>query len=91
MPPAPKSQSVSNPPNKATGKRREHGERMQIALVKNRQDHVHDEHRYHHQDRKIMHRVSECEGLALQRSLNPLTAAISFAVCSTNWVAGPIA
>src|SRR6516165_940859 len=42
---------------------------MEVALVENRQDYVHDEHRDQHQDRQIGNRVLENQSFTLQGSL----------------------
>ena len=45
---------------------RQHGQRVQVALVENGQNHVHDEHGQRHQDGQIADRVAERQGLTLQ-------------------------
>ncbi len=54
------------PADQRGGQSRQHGQRMEIAFVENRQDHVHDEDRQSHENRQIPHRVLESQRFALQ-------------------------
>ncbi len=54
------------PADERGGKRREHRQRVHIALVQDGQDHVHYEYGQRHQDGQIANRVAERQGLALQ-------------------------
>src|SRR3546814_13920642 len=54
------------PAHERRGQGREHGQGMDVALVEDRQDHVHHEHGERHQEREVAHRAAEGEGLAME-------------------------
>ena len=62
----PEQKQRQQPSHQGRRKRRKHRDRVDIALIENGQNHVHDEHRQRHQDGQISDRVLERQGLALQ-------------------------
>ena len=62
----PEDEERQEPADERRRQRREDRQRVDVALVEDRQDDVHDEHGEDHQDRQVADGVLERQGLALQ-------------------------
>ena len=77
------------PADQRRRQRGEHRDRVQVAFVQDRQDHVHHEDGQDHQDRQVAHGLLEREGFALEVGAHGAAERFAAAVLSMKSVASP--